>query len=193
LTGDNDPDINSLQHPQYIALAFYNNMAALLRRANLAISRSGAGSLTELAVCGKPAILIPYPFAAEDHQRFNAMVFGDRGAAQVYSQNQLTVETLENAVLDLLRSPEKLAQMAEAASGLAVIDSAERQRGSSIAAWFSKQYSNWLQPTPLADFIMMVLKRLILLPINASIIGLIAGMKAGLSSTGLGSDDPRMP
>ncbi|MFM6200043.1 MAG: undecaprenyldiphospho-muramoylpentapeptide beta-N-acetylglucosaminyltransferase, partial [Dolichospermum sp.] len=81
LTGDNDPDINSLQHPQYIALPFYDNMAALLRRANLAISRSGAGSLTELAVCGKPAILIPYPFAAEDHQSYNAKVFTKARAA----------------------------------------------------------------------------------------------------------------
>lgn len=126
LTGQNDPEAEKFSHPHYLALPFYDNMAGLLQRADLAISRSGAGTLTELAVTRTPSILIPYPFAAEDHQRFNAQVFGDRGAAQVYSQNQLTVETLESVVLDLLRSPEKLAQMAEAASGLAVIDSAER-------------------------------------------------------------------
>jgi UDP-N-acetylglucosamine--N-acetylmuramyl-(pentapeptide) pyrophosphoryl-undecaprenol N-acetylglucosamine transferase len=60
LTGDNDPEADNLQHPQYIALPFYDNMAALLKRGNLAISCSGAGSLTEMAVCGLLSIWIPY-------------------------------------------------------------------------------------------------------------------------------------
>jgi UDP-N-acetylglucosamine--N-acetylmuramyl-(pentapeptide) pyrophosphoryl-undecaprenol N-acetylglucosamine transferase len=126
LTGKNDPDAETFSHPNYLALPFYDNMAGLLQRANLAISRSGAGTLTELAVTKTPSILIPYPFAAEDHQTYNAKVFEEAGAAQVYSQKQLTPEILENVVLDLLRSPEKLTVMAEAASSLAIIDSAEK-------------------------------------------------------------------
>jgi UDP-N-acetylglucosamine--N-acetylmuramyl-(pentapeptide) pyrophosphoryl-undecaprenol N-acetylglucosamine transferase len=126
LTGKNDPDAETFSHPNYLALPFYDNMAGLLQRANLAISRSGAGTLTELAVTKTPSILIPYPFAAEDHQTYNAKVFEDAGAAQVYAQKQLTPEILENVVLDLLRSPEKLTVMAEAASSLAIIDSAEK-------------------------------------------------------------------
>ncbi|MFM8006755.1 MAG: UDP-N-acetylglucosamine--N-acetylmuramyl-(pentapeptide) pyrophosphoryl-undecaprenol N-acetylglucosamine transferase, partial [Dolichospermum sp.] len=126
LTGDNDPDINSLQHPQYIALPFYDNMAALLRRANLAISRSGAGSLTELAVCGKPAILIPYPFAAEDHQSYNAKVFTKAGAALSFQQSDLTQEIFTNQVLNLLQNPEKLAKMGENAQAISVRDSADK-------------------------------------------------------------------
>ena len=126
LTGKNDPDAENFNHPNYRALPFYDNMAGLLQRANLAISRSGAGTLTELAVTKTPSILIPYPFAAEDHQTYNAKVFEDAGAAQVYAQKQLTPEILENVVLDLLRSPEKLTVMAEAASSLAIIDSAEK-------------------------------------------------------------------
>jgi UDP-N-acetylglucosamine--N-acetylmuramyl-(pentapeptide) pyrophosphoryl-undecaprenol N-acetylglucosamine transferase len=126
LTGENDPDVDSVKHPGYLVLPFYQNMAGLLQRANLAISRAGAGTLTELAVTRTPAILIPYPFAAEDHQSYNAKVFGDAGAAYVYRQDDLTPQVLESLVLDLLRSPENLEQMADKSASLAVIDSAER-------------------------------------------------------------------
>ncbi|MHC0063897.1 undecaprenyldiphospho-muramoylpentapeptide beta-N-acetylglucosaminyltransferase [Nostoc sp. UIC 10890] len=126
LTGDRDEEADSLKHPQYIALPFYNNMAALLQRATLAISRSGAGSLTELAVCGKPAILIPYPFAAEDHQSYNADVFTKAGAALTLKQSELTTEVLQSNVLNLLQSPDELAKMGENAKAIAVPDSAEK-------------------------------------------------------------------
>ncbi|MFS0517797.1 undecaprenyldiphospho-muramoylpentapeptide beta-N-acetylglucosaminyltransferase [Nostoc sp. UIC 10607] len=126
LTGDRDPEADSLKHPQYISLPFYNNMAALLQRATLAISRSGAGSLTELAVCGTPAILIPYPFAAEDHQSYNADVFTKAGAALTLKQSELTTEVLQSNVLNLLQSPQELAKMGEKAKAIAVPDSAEK-------------------------------------------------------------------
>ncbi|MDZ8227946.1 MULTISPECIES: undecaprenyldiphospho-muramoylpentapeptide beta-N-acetylglucosaminyltransferase [unclassified Nostoc] len=126
LTGDRDEEADSLKHPQYIALPFYNNMAALLQRATLAISRSGAGSLTELAVCGTPAILIPYPFAAEDHQSYNADVFTSSGAALTLKQSELTAQILQSNVLNLLRSPDELAKMGEKAHAIAVPDSADK-------------------------------------------------------------------
>ncbi len=125
LTGDKDSEALSLQHPQYIALPFYENMAGLFQRANLVISRSGAGTLTELSVTATPAILIPYPFAAEDHQTYNARVFGDAGAAIVYPQSELTASTLESTVSELLRSSDKLLAMKQKMSELATIDSAE--------------------------------------------------------------------
>lgn len=126
LTGDNDPDVKALQHPQYLALPFYNNMAALFQRSDLAISRAGAATLTELTVTGTPSILIPYPFAAEDHQAFNAAVLTQAGAATMFRQSELTPEVLENAVMSLLQDRDRLAQMAHQAKSLAVIDSAER-------------------------------------------------------------------
>ncbi len=126
LTGEQDPEAENLQHPQYISLPFYHNMASLLRRANLAISRSGAGSLTELAVCGVPAILIPYPFAAEDHQTYNAQVFTKAGAALMFQQSELTAQILETQVLNLLQSEDELAQMAVRAKAIAVPDSADK-------------------------------------------------------------------
>jgi len=126
LTGDNDPDAASLQHPQYIPLPFYRNMAGLLQRADLAISRAGAGTLTELAITRTPAILIPFPFAAEDHQYHNADIFARGGAALVFRQAELTLQLLTAQVLNLLQSPEQLQQMAAAAGKLAVTDSAQR-------------------------------------------------------------------
>lgn len=126
LTGDKDPDANSLSHPQYLTMPFYDNMAALLNRASLAISRAGAASLTELAVTGTPAILIPYPFAAENHQFYNAEVFTTAGAALVFNQAELTQPLLESKVLNLLNSPQQLQTMAEKARSIAVVDSAER-------------------------------------------------------------------
>ena len=126
LTGEKDPDTDSLQHPQYMQMPFYHNMAALLQRANLAISRAGAGSLTELAITQTPAILIPYPYAAEDHQAFNAASFADIGAALVFRQSELTPQLLASKVVHLLQSPQILEQMSQKAASLAVKDSAER-------------------------------------------------------------------
>jgi UDP-N-acetylglucosamine--N-acetylmuramyl-(pentapeptide) pyrophosphoryl-undecaprenol N-acetylglucosamine transferase len=101
-------------------------MAALFQRANLAVSRAGSGSLTELAITKTPSILIPYPFAAEDHQAFNAGDFANAGAALVFRQADLTSDLLASKVLYLLQSPEVLAQMSQNMASLAVTDSAAR-------------------------------------------------------------------
>jgi len=126
-TGANDPDLHSLQHPHYFPLPFYDNMAGLMRRADLVIGRSGAGTLTELAITHTPSILIPYPFAAEDHQTVNAKVFADVGAALLFQQKELAAERLSQTVLTLLKQdPTQLEQMAKQTAGLAVPDSATR-------------------------------------------------------------------
>jgi len=124
LTGERDREVDSFQHPQYYTFPFYENMAGLLQRATLAISRAGAGTLTELAITGTPAILIPYPYAAEDHQAYNAKTFVDAGAAVCYRQEDLTPDLLKKTVRQWLASPETLAKMRENAKTLAVQDSA---------------------------------------------------------------------
>lgn len=126
LTGNNDPDAESLQHTQYISMPFYDNVAGLLQRANLAISRSGASAMTELAVTGMPSILIPFPYAADNHQHFNAEVFAKAGAALLFRQNELTADLLKSKVLYLLSDAEYLAKMSKSAHQLAVTDSTER-------------------------------------------------------------------
>ncbi|TVP62053.1 MAG: undecaprenyldiphospho-muramoylpentapeptide beta-N-acetylglucosaminyltransferase [Leptolyngbya sp. LCM1.Bin17] len=125
-TGRNDPDADEFSHSHYIHRPFFGNMAALMGRATLAIGRAGAGTLTELAISKTPSILVPYPFAAEDHQAFNAAVFTQAGAAIAINQADLTPQRLQTQVLDLLKRPEKLAQMTAAAEALAITDSAER-------------------------------------------------------------------
>lgn len=133
-TGENDPDVKSFQHPHYWPLPFYSNMAGLLQRADLVISRAGAGTLTELAMTGTPSILIPYPFAAEDHQTYNARVFANAGAALLFQQAHLSPEILTTEVANLLQSDrpdaeyrsQKLLEMAQRAKHLAVPDSAQQ-------------------------------------------------------------------
>lgn len=125
-TGDSDPDALSLSHPHYFPLPFYDHMAGLFRRATLVVSRAGAGTLTELAIAAVPSILIPYPFAADDHQTYNAEVFSQAGAAILVQQKALTPEHLTKLVLELVRSPEQLQTMAKQAASLAVPNSAQQ-------------------------------------------------------------------
>ena len=112
--------------PHYTQRDFYDNMAALFARADLVISRAGAGTLIELAITATPSILIPYPFAAEDHQTYNANAFANAGAAQLHQQRDLSAAQLQSLVLDLIGNPEKLVSMAQAATQLSTLDSAHK-------------------------------------------------------------------
>ena len=87
-------------------LPFCNQMNLALRAADIVIARAGAGSIGEAAFCKKPMILIPYPFAADNHQMANALFAEQQGIAHVIPQNQ--IDTLLPYLLDLLKNPEKL-------------------------------------------------------------------------------------
>ncbi|MBD2393116.1 undecaprenyldiphospho-muramoylpentapeptide beta-N-acetylglucosaminyltransferase [Cyanobacterium aponinum UTEX 3221] len=128
LTGNQDDEIGTFTHPHYLEMPFYDKMGALLQRANLAISRSGAGSLTELAITKTPSILIPYPFAAEDHQFFNGQEFVNTEASLMFRQEHLSPELLTETVLDLLNNHDKLMKMSSHAQQLA-----DRNSASAIA------------------------------------------------------------
>lgn len=93
--------------------------------ADVAIARAGASTLAELAATGTPAILVPYPFAADDHQASNAAVFAERGAAVVVRDGELDGDRLW-WTLDAILKPARLAEMRAAASSLAVPDAASR-------------------------------------------------------------------
>jgi UDP-N-acetylglucosamine--N-acetylmuramyl-(pentapeptide) pyrophosphoryl-undecaprenol N-acetylglucosamine transferase len=126
VTGDRDSDADQFQHPHYLRYSFFENMAGLFQRADLAISRSGAGTLAELAMTGTPSILIPYPYAAEDHQAVNASVFVEAEAGLMFREGKLDPVTLQQVVQDLITQPDRLAQMATKTKALAVPDSTER-------------------------------------------------------------------
>ncbi|MGB6131154.1 MAG: undecaprenyldiphospho-muramoylpentapeptide beta-N-acetylglucosaminyltransferase [Acidobacteriaceae bacterium] len=106
--------------------AFLDDMPRQFAAADLVLSRSGASTVAELCAAGKPAVLIPFPQAADDHQRRNAEVLAEAGAAEMLLELELTPERLLRTLTDLLRSPEKLRGMAEKARALAHPDAAER-------------------------------------------------------------------
>jgi len=105
---------------------FFRDMAGRLGAADLVIGRAGASTVSEIAVAGKPSILIPLKIAMDDHQRFNAKLLADAGAAEVAVEDVLTVDAMASALETLLASPARLARMAKAARSVAVPDAAER-------------------------------------------------------------------
>lgn len=99
--------------------SFFDNMNDLYASAHLVICRSGAGTLTELALSGRPSILIPYPFAADDHQSANAKVFVDAHAGWMFDQMKFTARELADLLLHLIQNPNELSTAATNASQLA--------------------------------------------------------------------------
>jgi UDP-N-acetylglucosamine--N-acetylmuramyl-(pentapeptide) pyrophosphoryl-undecaprenol N-acetylglucosamine transferase len=94
------------------AHAFLHDMARRYRWAHLVLCRAGASTLAELTACGKPAILVPYPYAADDHQRHNALALQRQGAAQVLLDAELTGEHLYAALQPMLAHPAGLREQA---------------------------------------------------------------------------------
>ena len=102
LTGSNDPDAGQCQLPQVVERPFSDDLAGLLQHADLTISRAGAGSLSELAVCATPTILVPFPQAADRHQDANAIAAAELGAAVIVWQHPPGEAALAQAVWRLL-------------------------------------------------------------------------------------------
>ena len=92
--------------------AFFNDMAQQYRRADLIICRAGATTVAELTVIGKGVIFIPYPFAADNHQVYNAQPLVDRGAAEMILEKDLNGEILAERITHYAAFPENLEKMA---------------------------------------------------------------------------------
>jgi len=101
-------------------------MAGRLKDAHLVVGRSGAGTVCELAVAGKPAILVPLAIALDDDQGQNARLLAEAGGAEVLREDKLTVDSLSEALQRLLGDPAQLARMAAASRAVAKPDAAER-------------------------------------------------------------------
>jgi UDP-N-acetylglucosamine--N-acetylmuramyl-(pentapeptide) pyrophosphoryl-undecaprenol N-acetylglucosamine transferase len=106
--------------------AFFDDLPARMAAAHLVIARSGASTVSELAVIGRPAILIPFPFATDDHQTANAAVLANAGAAWLLPQRDLSAESLARLLEHNLRSPDELQRRAAAVLSLAKPDAASR-------------------------------------------------------------------
>jgi UDP-N-acetylglucosamine--N-acetylmuramyl-(pentapeptide) pyrophosphoryl-undecaprenol N-acetylglucosamine transferase len=106
--------------------AFIDDMPAAFARADLLLCRSGASTVAEATAAGKPAIFVPFPQAADDHQRRNAEAIVEGGAAVLVPQAELTPQRLTEVVTQLFGDPGRLKQMAERARGLSHHDAAGR-------------------------------------------------------------------
>jgi len=107
------------KRPEWCILEYLKDMPKALACADMYIGRAGAASLAELMVAGIPSLLIPYPYAAENHQEHNAQALVQAGAAQIILDSELEGERLWKAVEGLISQPKLLAQMSAAAQTLA--------------------------------------------------------------------------
>lgn len=108
---------------------YIDNMYTCLCAADIVISRAGAMTLTELKATGRPAILIPFPQAAENHQYYNALTMSKNGAAILIEDKDLTPERLLTEVKALYEDRARLTAMGEAAAKLNIPDSTDRVVG----------------------------------------------------------------
>lgn len=125
---------------QGVVVPFIYQMAEAYTVADMVVCRAGATTLAELTAIGKPAILIPYPYAAANHQEHNARKLEDMGAARVILERKLSGEVLAAAVRELARSAEARKEMQRASMVFGRPDAAERVVD--IAESLLKQYGH---------------------------------------------------
>jgi UDP-N-acetylglucosamine--N-acetylmuramyl-(pentapeptide) pyrophosphoryl-undecaprenol N-acetylglucosamine transferase len=97
--------------------AFITDMASAYVAADLVVGRAGATTVAELALAGKPSVLVPYPFAADNHQEHNAAEMAAAGAALMLRQSELTAQSLADALRPILTSRDRRAAMSLAMRG----------------------------------------------------------------------------
>ena len=128
-TGANDEEkVKKAYRKERIAgtvKSFFNNMGQQYSNADLIICRAGATTMAELTAIGKGALLIPYPFAADDHQVLNAKTLSDAGAAEIILQKELSGRSLARKIEYYASNPSALNNMALMAKKLGRPDAAE--------------------------------------------------------------------
>lgn len=103
-----------LGSPRYCLRAYFDDMSVVYSLADLVVCRAGAMTIAELAVTGTPAVFIPYPFAAQNHQMHNARALESQGAAAVLPQEELTSQKLGDLIVSLLSDEQRLSAMRNA-------------------------------------------------------------------------------
>jgi UDP-N-acetylglucosamine--N-acetylmuramyl-(pentapeptide) pyrophosphoryl-undecaprenol N-acetylglucosamine transferase len=114
--------------------AFIQAMAEEYRKADLVVARAGATTVAELTAIGRPAILIPYPFAADNHQEINAAELVAAGGARMYRQAELTGAALADAIAELAADPAARERMGNVMRGLG-----RPQAAATITDWCLQQ------------------------------------------------------
>ena len=104
--------------PAYIA-AFHHRMEEVYSAADLLVARAGAASLAEFAAFSLPGILIPFPYAADDHQTRNAEIYARAQAAILLKESEISGELLARKIRELIENPERIRKMSANSSQLA--------------------------------------------------------------------------
>jgi len=138
ITGEHDHDWVSRAYRKESVVAevleFTDDMRGLYDRAHFVIARSGALTVSELAAAGRGALLIPYPYAVDDHQAANARYLVGAKAAFMIRQNELTEKKIAELFIEMINNPTTFIQMGQRAKGLSTPDAARH-----IADWLVKR------------------------------------------------------
>ena len=110
----------------YHVLLFCDDMASAYAACDMAVCRSGASSMTELSYIGMPSVLVPYPYAADDHQTYNAKVFANAGAAVLRQESEMDSGSLVADIIRISEEPAIWLEMKSKADSLAVKDASGR-------------------------------------------------------------------
>ena len=114
------------QEDRYHVVDYIDAMGDALAAADVVVARAGATSIAEITAVGRAAVLVPYPYATDDHQTLNARTLAEAGAADLVADADLDGPALGEAVLRLIAEPERVARMARASAALAARDATER-------------------------------------------------------------------
>jgi UDP-N-acetylglucosamine--N-acetylmuramyl-(pentapeptide) pyrophosphoryl-undecaprenol N-acetylglucosamine transferase len=130
LTGERDDRLAAANYlreeiPTYVA-PFHHRMQEVYSAADLVVSRAGAASLSELSHFGLPSLLVPYPYAAENHQETNADIYVEAGAAEKFLESDTSADALARRIVELLGDDTARGHMAAAAKAMAPDDAAKK-------------------------------------------------------------------
>lgn len=117
-------DINKIEDIKI--LPYIYNMQEVMNSSDLVVCRSGAMTVTEISILGKPAIFVPFPFAAENHQEYNAKVLEKVNAAKIILDKDLTCENLNNTINEIVIDNSKLEKMSKNAQKVAKFNVEEK-------------------------------------------------------------------
>ncbi|CAN5572662.1 undecaprenyldiphospho-muramoylpentapeptide beta-N-acetylglucosaminyltransferase [soil metagenome] len=116
----------STNNPRHLILEYVDDIWRYLAAADVVVIRSGAGSLFDTAAAGRASLLIPYPYAAGDHQLHNARYFIERDAAELLMDSEVSPEVLRNRIEDLMNNDERREELAARMGTLATPEAAEK-------------------------------------------------------------------
>ena len=123
---EKEKNINLAENKHIMLREYINDMHRCMAAADLVICRAGASSLSEIQAMGKPSILVPYPYAAENHQYYNAMELVKNNAAILIEEKDFTGERLIKEIDALLSDRSRLEELGANAKKMAIYDATER-------------------------------------------------------------------